>query len=50
MPLLAVSAHSTQRDLDMGREAGFDDYVAKSDRDGLLEAIEQVFTFRKEAA
>ncbi len=41
VPLVALSSHATQQDLDRGRTAGFDDYVAKFDRDALLRAIEQ---------
>jgi two-component system chemotaxis sensor kinase CheA len=38
-PMVALSAHATSEDFDRGREAGFTDYVAKFDREGLLEAL-----------
>ncbi len=39
LPLIALSSHATPRDLDRGREAGFTDYVAKFDRDLLLNSL-----------
>ncbi len=36
VPLVALSAYSTPRDVARGRSAGFTDYVAKTDRDALL--------------
>ncbi|HCF17918.1 MAG TPA: hybrid sensor histidine kinase/response regulator, partial [Rhodospirillum rubrum] len=42
LPLIALSSHATERDLQRGREAGFDDYVAKFDRDSLLEVLGQL--------
>ncbi len=41
-PLIALSSHATQRDLDKGKEVGFNDYVAKFDRDSLLESISKI--------
>ncbi len=41
-PLVALSSHATQMDLDKGKEVGFDDYVAKFDRDSLLESIKNI--------
>lgn len=40
-PLVALSSHATPQDLDRGRAVGFDDYVAKFDRDALLKSVEQ---------
>jgi two-component system chemotaxis sensor kinase CheA len=40
--LVALSSHATEKDLVRGREAGFDDYVAKFDRDSLLEVLGQL--------
>lgn len=40
-PLVALSSHATPQDLDRGRQAGFDDYVAKFDRDALLRSVAQ---------
>jgi two-component system chemotaxis sensor kinase CheA len=43
-PLIALSSHATERDVERGREAGFDDYVAKFDRDSLLVTLRQLIT------
>ena len=43
-PVVALSSHTTPEDLDRGREAGFYDHVAKSDRDGLLHALSQTLS------
>lgn len=40
-PILALSSHATPQDMDRGREAGFSRYVAKFDRDTLLNTITQ---------
>jgi len=49
-PLVALSAHGTAEDLSRGREAGFDDYVAKFDRDGLVQVVNEIVTCKGEAA
>lgn len=41
VPLVALSSHATPQDLDRGKAAGFDDYVAKFDREGLLRSLAQ---------
>ncbi len=41
LPIFAMSSHATRRDLDRGRQAGFTDYVAKFNRDALLEVLQQ---------
>jgi two-component system chemotaxis sensor kinase CheA len=38
-PLVALSSHSSQEDLDRGRAVGFTDYVPKFDRDALLHSL-----------
>lgn len=38
-PLVALSSHATPQDIDRGKEAGFNNYVAKFDRDTLLETL-----------
>ena len=43
-PLVALSAFSSQRDLDRGRAAGFTDYVPKHDRESLLATLSQTLT------
>lgn len=49
-PLLALSSHATVQDLDRGRAVGFDDYVAKFDREALLRSIAQIGNKKKEVA
>ena len=40
-PIVALSSHTSPRDFERGREVGFDDYVAKFDRDALLTTLSQ---------
>lgn len=40
-PMVALSSHATQQDMDHGFKVGFNKYVAKFDRDTLLNAINQ---------
>ena len=49
-PIVALSAHTTKLDFERGREAGFTDYVSKSDRDALLSALSQSLTMMGDAA
>lgn len=44
MPILALSAMVTPASIERGRQAGFDDYVAKFDRPGLIAALKDVFS------
>ena len=39
IPLLALSSHATPQDIDRGREAGFNGYVAKFDKETLLSTL-----------
>jgi len=39
VPMIAVSSHSGPKDLERGREVGFNDYVAKFDRSGLIDTL-----------
>ena len=39
VPLVALSSHATDADFDRGREVGFNDYVAKFDREALVGTI-----------
>ncbi|MFH1158172.1 MAG: chemotaxis protein CheW [Pseudomonadota bacterium] len=41
VPMVALSSHATAQDLDRGKAAGFDDYIAKFDREALLRSISQ---------
>ncbi len=38
-PMVALSSHATEQDFARGREVGFDDYVAKFDRDALVDTL-----------
>ncbi len=40
-PLVALSSHTSQEDLDRGRAVGFTDYVPKFDRDALLATLSE---------
>ena len=42
LPIVAMSSHTTQADLDKGHQVGFSDYVAKQDREGLLQALSEM--------
>ncbi len=39
VPMVALSAHATEKDFERGREVGFNDYVAKFDRDILVRTL-----------
>ncbi|MDE1900842.1 MAG: chemotaxis protein CheW [Alphaproteobacteria bacterium] len=41
LPIFAMSSHATPRDFERGRQAGFTDYVAKHNRDALLNALHE---------
>ncbi len=43
IPMVAMSSHAAPRDFERGREVGFTDYVAKYDRDGLIQTLAQTF-------
>jgi two-component system chemotaxis sensor kinase CheA len=45
-PLVALSAHTSAKDVDRGRKAGFVDYIAKLDRDALLNTLSQTTVTR----
>lgn len=49
-PIVALSSHASQKDFDRGRQAGFTDYVAKFDRDGLIQALFETISQRDVAA
>jgi two-component system chemotaxis sensor kinase CheA len=44
VPLIALSSHATAHDMERGRAAGFRDYVAKFDRDTLLDTLHETLT------
>ena len=39
LPVIALTSHTTSKDVERGREVGFADYVGKLDREALLAAI-----------
>ena len=41
VPMVALSSHATEQDLERGRLAGFGGYVAKSDREALISTLTQ---------
>ncbi len=43
LPIIAMSSHTTPAALERGHEVGFTDYVAKHDRDGLLQTLNETF-------
>ena len=45
-PLVALSAHASQKDIDRGRAAGFSDYVPKFDREALLATLSEAINDR----
>ncbi|KYO54025.1 chemotaxis protein CheW [Tistrella mobilis] len=47
VPMIALSSHTAPEDFDRGRDSGYDDYVAKFDREGLIAAIGQVMNMAK---
>jgi len=49
-PIVALSSHATARDINRGREVGFADYVAKFDRDTLLNTLSETLSLQKGAA
>ncbi len=42
VPVVALSSRTSDQDLERGHEVGFADYVAKSDRDALLDALPEL--------
>jgi two-component system chemotaxis sensor kinase CheA len=50
LPILALSSNVAPEHVERGRAAGFDDYVAKSDRDALLASLEQTMAAEGERA
>ncbi len=44
VPMVALSSHATEKDFERGRQVGFTDYVAKFDRDALLQTLAQTLS------
>jgi two-component system chemotaxis sensor kinase CheA len=49
-PLVALSSHTSAKDLDRGRAVGFSDYVKKFDRDALLTTLSETLSLHRGAA
>ena len=49
-PLIALSALAGEKDIAKGHSVGFDDYVAKFDRESLLRALQQQLHIKGDAA
>ena len=50
VPMVALSAFATPKDLARGREVGFKDYVSKSDRDALIATLHETLAEQRGAA
>ena len=50
VPMVALSAHATEKDFERGREVGFNDYVAKFDRDVLVRTLTQTVAMATQKA
>lgn len=50
VPMVALSSLASPADFERGREAGFNDYVAKYDRDSLLNVLEEQLDFARSVA
>lgn len=50
LPVIALSSHGSKSDIARGLDAGFDAYVSKTDKAGLLEALRQVIEPMKKAS
>ena len=42
LPILALSSHTSAKDMEQGRASGFTDYIAKFDREALIHTLTQV--------
>ncbi|CAA7616177.1 Chemotaxis protein histidine kinase and related kinase [Candidatus Terasakiella magnetica] len=50
IPMVALSSHATEKDFERGRQVGFNDYIAKFDRDALLQTLASTIAANKGAA
>ena len=46
IPMVALSSHATEEDYERGREVGFNEYVAKFDKDEIIQAVEKIIKSR----
>ncbi len=49
-PIIALSSHASPKDIAKGRQVGFDDYVAKYDREGLVHTLNETLAEVRGAA
>ena len=49
-PMVALSVSASEADFVKGRDAGFDDYVAKHDRDALVTTLAQTISMAAQNA
>ena len=49
VPMVALSARATEQDFERGREAGYNDYIVKLDREALLHALAQTLSAKGDA-
>ncbi|MBK9584353.1 MAG: chemotaxis protein CheW [Alphaproteobacteria bacterium] len=49
VPMVALSSHATPQDIDRGMKVGFNDYVAKFDRDTLLNSLTETMSHTRSA-
>ncbi len=49
-PIIALSSRASPKDIARGRQVGFDDYVAKYDRDGLVHTMNETLSEMRGAA
>jgi len=50
VPMVALSSFTSSKDMERGRAVGFNDYVAKNDRNGLLATLQDALTDVRGAA
>jgi len=50
VPIVALSSHATDLDFERGRAVGFNDYVAKFDRDALLSTLAETLSYHVDKA
>ena len=50
VPMVALSVHATEKDFERGREVGFNDYVAKFDREVLVRTLTQTVAMATQKA
>jgi len=48
IPMVALTSHATARDMERGSEVGFIKYVAKFDRDVLLNTLSQTLAEQRQ--